>query len=128
MVSLLACQLDEFVETVFGKCPRLRTFEQVRQIVQELCHLGLQVDKEEPSDHSSDELQNHSTTQISSGEEVKGSALILGLSLDHIRATLHGFTSYILQHPAVIQSPDHIRRQLHREFAHCMLIISNVCI
>lgn len=95
MVLLLVCQLDEFVETVFGKCPRLRTFEQVRQIVQELCQLGLQVDKEELSDHSSDEFQDHSTTQINSGEEVRGSAL-LGLSPDHIRATLHGFTSYIL--------------------------------
>jgi hypothetical protein len=43
------------------------------------------------------------------------------VALNQVQAVLHRFTSYIFEHNAVVQSPEHVRRQLHNELATCML-------
>ncbi len=126
-ISLIVYQLDEFMETTFGKHTKLETFTQARQIIQELCELNvreLEGDRESTSDRHSGKLQKHSIIWFADSEEANDNPNIHGssdLSLDHFKATLSRFTSYIFQHPAVIQSPSHIRKQLHRGFAQCML-------
>ncbi|RWA06352.1 hypothetical protein EKO27_g8753 [Xylaria grammica] len=38
-----------------------------------------------------------------------------------VKKYLSGYTSYMLEHPAVRRSPDHVRRNIHSKLAQCML-------
>ncbi|CAJ2506594.1 Uu.00g077800.m01.CDS01 [Anthostomella pinea] len=123
MVSLLVYQLDEYMEIVFREHRDPRIMEQVRQIVRLLCGFDTKGDGnvKRTSDH---QLNYFDCSSIPRMEEIDGSSsdgASPSLALEQATATLRGFTSYILQHSAVVKSPDHIRRELHGELARCML-------
>lgn len=116
IISLLAYQLDEFVETIFGEDRGPRRTQKVRDIVVELCRWDANIRRTNgntsgvPNGCSTNEMTNHE--QGNSGDDEM---------LDRVKATMKSFTSYILEHPTVLQSSEYVRRQLHRELASCIL-------
>lgn len=118
VISVLIYQLDEFMEAVCSKHAgaELDT-EQLRQIILELCEFDA-----ERSAGPNGPLSNGAAMDVTNGN-IKGN----GVSncgqdaLSQARSTLHRFTSHILHHSAVVQSPANVRKQLHDQLAACLL-------
>lgn len=108
-ISVLIYQLDEFMETLFSRGREPESIALARQLVEELfqskeCELGAGSEVPTTIDHSSNG-RNGSIRSCTQPDPTSG----------HAKAVLQSFTSCILQHPAVLQSPDHVRKQLQRE-------------
>ncbi|KAI0161818.1 hypothetical protein GGR52DRAFT_561251 [Hypoxylon sp. FL1284] len=116
VVSLLVYRLDEFMETIFRTNTGFEDREKVRRIIRELCEFDSQK-MEAPNGRA------HTGLVKQIGNETNGGSASATSSdpLHHTRAVLRSFTSYILQHPAVIRSPNDIQKQLHQELCRCML-------
>ncbi|KAF2967333.1 hypothetical protein GQX73_g6273 [Xylaria multiplex] len=109
LVSLHIYQLDEFMETLLGGPNRLVEYKDVRIILEDLCQFGPKML----------EVNRESKTQESNSDATKGAPG--SLPLMQAEYYLRGFISYLLQHPAVCESPDHVRRKIHSKLAQCML-------
>jgi hypothetical protein len=108
VISVLVYQLDEFMEKVCNGEAGAQVSERLRETVRELCEFA----------------PPGSTGDLSNGNEptTNGNGGGTGALNHHdIRAALHRFTSHILQHPAVVRSPTHVREQLHGQLATCLL-------
>jgi len=124
MIALLDYQLDEFMETVFGKDEQLKDVEAVKSIVRRLCEFPSHGESKVGDDQSHLTIGAHTNAYVNGhvdGSVNGNSEGLYSTALEQVEVVLSRFTSYILQHPTVIQSPEHIRRQLHSELATCML-------
>ena len=123
MIALLDYQLDEFMETVFSSAEQLKDLGAVKSIVRRLCKFPSHAETGMGDDQSSQTngyVNGHVNGQVNG--LIKGKPG--GLSpeaLEKVELVLSRCTSYILQHPTVLQSPEHVRRQLHSELTTCML-------
>ncbi|KAK8137398.1 hypothetical protein PG984_005338 [Apiospora sp. TS-2023a] len=54
-------------------------------------------------------------------ENASNGTSVLHSEAQKVRAVLHRYISYILSHPAVLQAPPHVRHQLHKQLASCMV-------
>jgi hypothetical protein len=59
-------------------------------------------------------------TQESNSASTQGT--IEGLPLTQVEQYLHGFASWLLEHPAVRWSSESLRRYLHRTLSQCMVV------
>ncbi|KAI0409841.1 ent-kaurene synthase [Xylaria palmicola] len=109
LVSLHIYQLDEFMETLLSDSNPLVEHEDVRTILKSLCQFN-------PQDSKANGGNNTPEMNSEVGKETRGS-----LPLSQVEYYLHKFTSYLLKHPAVRESPDHVRRNLYSKFTQCML-------
>ncbi|KAI9648932.1 hypothetical protein NHQ30_001498 [Ciborinia camelliae] len=109
-IALPDYQLDESMETVYGKDDKLNKLETVRSIVRRLCEFPC------ADDDSVADL---------SGQVVNSNGYLNGpVTLEPVEAAKRSYSfslPCIFQHTKVIRSPDHIRRQIHRELETCML-------
>ena len=134
MTALLDYQLDEFMETVFGKDEKMKNAEPLKSIVHRLCKVPDYARSKACDDHARLTNREHTNSDYTSsnGTHIYANGHVNGSTdgdpessdspnLEHVELVLSRFTSYIFQHPKVIQSPDRVRRQLHSELATCML-------
>ena len=124
IIALLDYQLDEFMETVFGKDEQLKDVGAVKSIVGRLCKFPSHGESRVGEDQSAFTLRAHTNGYVNGHINglMKGNSGGLGFeALEKVELVLSRCTSYILRHPTVLQSPEHVRRQLHSELATCML-------
>ncbi|GAW15641.1 hypothetical protein ANO14919_050600 [Xylariales sp. No.14919] len=109
LISLHIYQLDEFMETLLDRGTQLEYNEDVRFILQELCQFN--------PDGST--ANGEIRIQEANGDLTRGT--LGSLPPSQVKKYLSGYTSYILEHPAVRRSPDHVRRNIHSKLEQCML-------
>ncbi|MCJ1439450.1 hypothetical protein MMC27_008844 [Xylographa pallens] len=132
IIALLDYQLDEFMETVFSEDEQMKNAEALKSIVRRLCEFPDYARSKARDDHVRTTIGNHTRDDYTSTNGTHTNGDINGPrssnsespdspALEEIELVLSRFTSYIFQHPKVIQSPKHVRRQLHSELATCIL-------
>lgn len=134
-MSALIYQLDEFMETLSTRNTDLANLTYVRQLVRQLCEFGRH--DERKLDEKIPAPRNPSTgvmeaRNAENGHGVNGvvescrldTKSSQDITLVQVQTSLQHFTSYILQHPAVVQSPDSVRKQLHSEL--CTGILAHI--
>lgn len=131
-LALLDYQLDEFMETIYDVDGQLTNVKAVKSIVRRLCMFPRH-DESKATGNQSNVTTDAETNGCVDGHInhpvnhpvdhlINGCSEGLGATpLEQVEAVLTRFTSYILQHPKVVQSPQHVRRQVHNELATCML-------
>ena len=133
MLTLLGYQLDEFMETIFSKDEQPEDFDAIKSTVRQLCEfpspkqskLG---DHESHGDltleHINVSVKGHSNSSDDgpmNGSVNGQSEDCSSASLEHVKVILSRYASYVLQHNAVLESPEHICRQLYQELENYML-------
>ena len=124
VIALLDYQLDEFMETVVGKKEQLKDVEAVKVLVKRLCEFPSHEDAKAGKDQfrlTNDDHNNGYNNGYVNGLPNGNINGLRSTALEQIESVLTRLTSYILLHPKVVQSPIHIRRQLHDELVTCML-------
>ncbi|KAK8095040.1 hypothetical protein PG997_001725 [Apiospora hydei] len=113
LVSLYTYQLDEFMETCFDSRVGLEDDNGARRMLKELCEFG-------NGRQENDDVGGTSKQETNGHQAGNGTSASPSTQIHEVRAVLHRFTSYLLNHPAVAQSPAHVRQHLHSQLASCM--------
>ena len=124
IIALLDYQLDEFMETIFGTDVQLEEVGAVKSIVRRLCKFPSHGELTTGEDQSTSTIRVRTNGYVNGhvNDLMNGSLAGPGSkALEQVEVVLSRCTSYILQHPTVLKSPEHVRRQLHSELATCML-------
>ena len=136
-VALLLHQLDEFMESAVCSQEQLKEIERVKELVKRLCTCPRHDEADSPGNRytvthnsSGDELctKDVSTSRFAAdnappnaheerNNQLSHEKVTNGLhsQMTNIESTITHFTSRILAHPAVVQSPSHIRLHLHQQ-------------
>lgn len=135
-IALLDYQLDEFMETVFDEDERMANVEAVKSIERRLCKFSIHdefktsgtsshpVSNGYTNSHVDNDVNGHTNGSVDRHVENPLNGVLNGsgpTALEQVELISSRFTSYVLQHPKVVQSPEHVRRQLHQELETCML-------
>ena len=142
VISLLEYQLDHYMESVVCSKQQLNDIEVTKALVRRLCTIPSHSEPQGTRDENcltngspgpKIKLNGVSINGIASEdacihENIKGrfddlddKTDILASPLKEIQSVLSRFTSYVLNHATVLQSPLLIRRHLHRALEACLL-------
>ena len=141
--ALLQHQLDDYMESVVCSKGQLKDIKSVKSLVKRLCAY--------PGDHETEDAENQynitnggpsrksSTNGVSANNFTADGARLdnpeervnnisceeatdnFSSTQKYIKRTLNRFTSHILNHPTVVQSPSHIRLRLHQQLERYIL-------
>lgn len=113
-MSVLIYHLDEFMETISSRLTESATLDDLRHLIQQLCAF-----REPEADANPDIcglVRDNIPANITSGVNMDSNhSNLQKFTLAEAQAILECLTTHILQHHAVVKSPDRVRKQLHSE-------------